>query len=240
MKKTVRRLIFTIGIILLVSGCTVDYNLSVDDNFIKENLSFTEVDTTKLDIIRTYGTFWMDDISYRNLINEYMNMNIASTRDNQQFYDKQLISDNGVGMNLSYKFDLDSYRESKIAYNCYKYFNVDNLDGIYTISTSKDFLCFNDDYPLLEQVNINITTKYKVLDNNATAVDGNTYRWVINKRNADNSQIIIKFQTESDNIFDNLINEDNKFLIIIIGILGIIGIIIVSYVYLKSRKNNKI
>ena len=45
---------------------------------------------------------------------------------------------------------------------------------------------------------------------------------------------------QSDNMFADIINEDNKFLILIIGMLGVIGIIIVSYVYLKSRKNNKI
>lgn len=240
MRKTVRQFIVLIGIILLLSGCTVDYDLNIDDDFVNENLSFVENDNSKLDTIRTYGTFWMDDISYRNLINEYMKMDIASTSDNKQFYDKQLISNNGVGMNLNSKFKLDNYSESKIAYNCYKYFNVDSEDGIYTISTSKDFLCFNDDYPLLEQVNINITTKYKVLENNADSVNGNTYSWVINKRNADNSKIIIKFKTKSDNVFANIINEDNKFLIIILGAIGVIGLIIVFYVYLKSKKNNKI
>ena len=143
-------------------------------------------------------------------------------------------------MSLNYKFNLENYQNSKSVYNCYKYFNVSNTDDTYTISTSKDFLCFNEDYPLLEQVNVNITTKYKVLETNATIIDGDTYSWVINKTNAENSQIIIKFQTKSDNMFADIINEDNKFLILIIGMLGVIGIIIVSYVYLKSRKNNKI
>ncbi len=240
MKKIVRNLIFIISAILLLSGCTVDYNLSIDSDFINENISFIENDMSKLDTIRTYGTFWMDDISYRDLINEYMKMNIASMRDNKSFYDKQLISDNGIGMSLNYKFNLENYQNSKSVYNCYKYFNVSNTDDTYTISTSKDFLCFNEDYPLLEQVNVNITTKYKVLETNATIIDGDTYSWVINKTNAENSQIIIKFQTKSDNMFADIINEDNKFLILIIGMLGVIGIIIVSYVYLKSRKNNKI
>lgn len=240
MKRIVRNFIFIISAILLLSGCTVDYNLSIDSDFINENLSFIENDMSKLDTIRTYGTFWMDDISYRNLINEYMKMDIASTRDNKNFYDKQLISDNGIGMTLNYKFDLENYQNSKSVYNCYKYFNVNNTDDTYTISTSKDFLCFNEDYPLLEQVNINITTKYKVLETNATIIDGDTYSWVINKRNAENSQIIIKFQTKSNNIFDNIITDDNKFLLIILGVLGAVGIIIVFYVYLKSKKNNKI
>lgn len=240
MKKIVRNLIFIISAILLLSGCTVDYNLSIDSDFINENISFIENDMSKLDTIRTYGTFWMDDISYRDLINEYMKMNIASMRDNKSFYDKQLISDNGIGMSLNYKFNLENYQNSKSVYNCYKYFNVSNTDDTYTISTSKDFLCFNEDYPLLEQVNVNITTKYKVLETNATIIDGDTYSWVINKTNAENSQIIIKFQTKSDNMFADIINEDNKFLILIIGMLGVIGIIIVSYVYLKGRKNNKI
>ncbi|MEI3530416.1 MAG: hypothetical protein V8Q75_05025 [Bacilli bacterium] len=240
MKRIVRNFIFIISAILLLSGCTVDYNLSIDSDFINENISFIENDMSKLDTIRTYGTFWMDDISYRDLINEYMKMNIASMRDNKSFYDKQLISDNGIGMSLNYKFNLENYQNSKSVYNCYKYFNVSNTDDTYTISTSKDFLCFNEDYPLLEQVNVNITTKYKVLETNATIIDGDTYSWVINKRNAENSQIIIKFQTKSNNIFDNIITDDNKFLLIILGVLGVIGIIIVSYVYLKSRKNNKI
>ena len=207
MKKIVRNLIFIISAILLLSGCTVDYNLSIDSDFINENISFIENDMSKLDTIRTYGTF---------------------------------ISDNGIGMSLNYKFNLENYQNSKSVYNCYKYFNVSNTDDTYTISTSKDFLCFNEDYPLLEQVNVNITTKYKVLETNATIIDGDTYSWVINKTNAENSQIIIKFQTKSDNMFADIINEDNKFLILIIGMLGVIGIIIVSYVYLKSRKNNKI
>ena len=181
MKKIVRNLIFIISAILLLSGCTVDYNLSIDSDFINENISFIENDMSKLDTIRTYGTFWMDDISYRDLINEYMKMNIASMRDNKSFYDKQLISDNGIGMSLNYKFNLENYQNSKSVYNCYKYFNVSNTDDTYTISTSKDFLCFNEDYPLLEQVNVNITTKYKVLETNATIIDGDTYSWVINK-----------------------------------------------------------
>lgn len=240
MQKLVKTYIVLVGIVFLLTGCTVDYNLNIDDSFIKEDISFVERNTNTFDIIRPYGTFWMDNISYRELMNEYMKMDVAATNDNLHFYNKNLITDNGLGLHLKYNFAIDDYGLNKVVYNCYKYFNVDNENGIYTISTSKAFLCFNEDNPLLEQVNVNIKTKYQVLENNANVVNGDTYSWIINKENADDSQIFIKFQTKNNRGLDNIISEDNQFLILILGVIGIVSIVVVTYIYLKGKKNNKI
>ena len=70
---------------------------------------------------------------------------------------------------------------------CYDNQNITYENNVLKINAS-GFNCY-DKYSVLNNVNLNVTTNYKVLNNNADKVVGNTYTWNITKNNVSNINI---------------------------------------------------
>ena len=232
MKKKILTLIL---LIFMVSGCSVEVNLDISDNKIKESNDITVLENaiyTK-EILRT---------SFRDYIPIYASDLIVDTVPDQPFsdvlyYNKNTTDlGNGYRFNYSYDFDIDKYGDARTIKDGFRDYSYSYRNDIISLSTDNEGLIYFNDYPLLEEVTVNIKTDYLVEENNADSVNGNTYTWVFNKDSKKSIDIVIDTSKSGDRVL-GIINVST---VITIGV--VIGIVLVILVILliRNKKNNKI
>lgn len=232
MKKKILTLIL---LIFMISGCSVEVNLDISDNKIKESNDITIYQNaiyTK-EILRT---------SFRDYIPIYASDLIVDTVPDQPFsdvlyYNKNTTDlGNGYRFNYSYDFDIDKYGDARTIKDGFRDYSYSYRNDIISLSTDSEGLIYFNDYPLLEEVTVNIETDYLVEENNADSVNGNTYTWVFNKDSKKSIDIVIDTSKSGDRVL-GIVNVST---LVTIGV--VIGIILIILVLLliRNRKNNKI
>ena len=223
-----KKIILFVLCFFLVTGCDIKYDLTIDNDSYDELVSMS--------FLKSENTY--NDISI------YSKSKTPITNDSKSddYYETK-IEDNGNYYDLIYHYqhNVDTFRHSYFLSNCYPNFNIQSDDKRIILSSGNRFMCFQGDDGLkADSVQINITTKLKVLNNNADEVNANTYTWRINNSNYENKPIEIilekafqiedvKFQNEASNLF---------FIIAIVIIL--VALIIVVFVKRKAKRNNNI
>ena len=136
---------------------------------------------------------------------------------------------------------MNTIRQSYFISNCYPNFSIQSSDDKITLSSGTDFRCINGDDALQsDSVEINITTKLKVLDNNADVVNGNTYTWNIDKNNYQSKSLDMVLQKSFD-LNEIVVQNEASYLTGIIAVVIIVVLLIIFiFVKFKQRKNNKI
>lgn len=171
-----KKKILLIGMIFLFTGCTTNYNLTIDNNTLREkveinipsNLSDKKKD--KIDDFFSYDLEAFTDVE--NGTNELYNI-------------KKAFVDNGYIYQINHDFLLDEFANSKIVNDCFSDFQYKNADEYIAIKASGKFACRYDN----KKVNINITTDRYVQEQNADSNEGNTYTWTIDSSNENNANI---------------------------------------------------
>ena len=212
--------------VLLFTGCTSNFNIEIKDESIIQNVSISmnNNELTKNSVAKT-----LEDI----VMNVYNDTEFLG-------YFSIVGSNKSNPLKAVNTYNLNSYDFDYALYYCYDNQNISYSNNNLKIETSNYFNCF-DKYNMLDEVNINVTTGYKVLETNADKIDGNTYTWNITKSNKKGIKLVL--DTTVDEIEEKEIKKEqiNKNLIfIIIGILVLLGFSTIIYVYIKSNKNNKI
>ncbi len=208
---------YLILMLLLLSGCTVNYNLDIEGNGIyKETITGT-VTNEELD---NNNSTDINDFSY--------NLNFATPliRDEGE-YAKEIIDKKGYKeFSYSYVFD-NNYDKSNIINTCFSGVLLSDDDEFYYYDFYGPFKCLYTD-----KININVTSKYAVIENNADKVNKNTYTWIID--NEDDSDIhlvvskdVLYQETKEKKIFTSF------------RIVGFIILVVLSLItYLLYRKKN--
>ena len=162
----IKKIFFLISLIFL-SGCTINYNLSIDKDVLTEDISGTVTNDEimpeiegKSDVNPKYYYLYLDDSALISDSNEKYTKNITDI-------------ENGKKFNFNYKYK-NNYDKSKIINSCFENSNVKETDTYYSIELSGEFYCLYSD-----KININVISNYVVLENNAKEVNGNKYSWVI-------------------------------------------------------------
>ena len=230
--------IFSILLVLLLcSGCSVTYNLDIDSKLnLTENVSIDADTSSDIEDISDYNKFL--PISY------YADESsiFSEKKDGVDYYNMGKKDDN-TSINFDYVFDVDKINDSVFAHSCYNYitvmnsYNKDEQRDELLISTSKNFLCF-DNYDNLDNVTVKIHTKRSVYSNNADFVDKNTYIWNINETNKNNASIQMVINSEI--IDEGIPFWEQNVLFIIVAIVMLISLIIYIFVKKRSDKVNKI
>ena len=164
------------------------------------NITFYQNVLYTKDIIKT---------SFRNYIPIYATDVIVDTEPDQphpdiKYYEKtETDLGNGYLFNYKYNFDIDKYKEARTIKDGFRSYNISFNEDNQTISLSTDSegILYFDDYPLLEEVTINIKTDYLVLENNADRVNGNTYTWVFTKDSKKSINMVIDTAENLNNSF---------------------------------------
>lgn len=218
-----KKIIFILVSLFILTGCDVEYNLEIVDDNINETVSvFLENNSDNKDKIDSL-------INY----DAYAVVNSIS----QKKYDKEVIkSDNKVNVNFKYNYLFDGYRKSSLFNSCYENYGLHYDDKYYYITTSEKFNCMVYDFVPIDNVKIKIKSIYKVIDNNADEIIDDVYVWNINSSNADNKPIKFVFDK---NTYDNVEDKNDFILLGIIIIIGI-GLILFGILWLVSKHKDKL
>ena len=221
-----KKILFLVFMIFLLSGCSAQYNLIIDNEEIIEKLNVENVTLKKSDKLLIPVKYNIDDPeAFEKKINgiDYYNVKKDEGKNNYQ---------------LNYKFSSYDFSDSRILNGCYD--KVESLynGSNYIISTIGSFTCF-ETYDKLEDIQIKITSHYKLVETNADKIEGNNYYWNINKSNIEKG---IYIELDTSVIEDSLkdVNLNNKALICIIIALIIIAGIIAAFIKKIINKNNYI
>ena len=223
-------------LVFMMCGCTAEVNLDISDDKIKEsvNITFYQNALYPKEIIKT---------SFRNYIPIYASDLIVDTEADEPYpdikYYEKTETDLGDGylFNYKYNFNIDEYREARTIKDGFKSYNVsyDNTSNTLTLSTNSGRILYFDDYPLLEEVTVNIKTDYLVEENNADKVDSNTYTWVFDRDSNKNINMVID-TTETIKEIDSRKSNNTMIIVSIVLVIGVILLLL----FVKYKKNDKI
>lgn len=224
MKKYIVLIIF----ILFITGCKVEYNLVIDDNFkVSEEVSMTGTD-------EFFSSFYKS--SKLNVVNMYLD---EGRKDDllKNGYQYEIIEMERPYLIAKKEYsNLSEYREQTIFLDQY-FDDIEVLEenGIISIKT-KDFKpIFADslDRYVIKTTKINITCPFMVVENNALEHDEktNTYSWYIND---DANDFSILFSYDENIRYE--VPGDIDWFMVISGIIIIVGLVIGKYVIKKKNK----
>lgn len=232
----IKKILLMFILILLLSGCSVEYNVSLENDSFKENGSLIEKKENK-DNLSKNGFSFEEQINYT-----YQSMhdvlNGQEMEKTQSFELKKIDTDKEIGLTYSNELKQNKYYLSPIIRQCYDNVSVKNSNNNIKISTGNYFKCF-DYYELLNNVTVNFTTNYKVVNNNADEIKDNTYTWFINKNNFKDKEISIEID-KSDISYNTLLDEkeSNVLIVFLIGLVLTVIFVFGFYTYYKVKFSN--
>lgn len=235
-----KRIILLIIAVLLTTGCTCEYNLTIDNNTYHEKIILTG--TTSEEIIN-FSNKWqipVDKEEY-NSIGGDTNSGVDVTGDIYEY------SKTGNNLVFNYDFTTSGINNSTAISQCYSKATIIAYQDSIIISTSDKVNCF-DRYAPLTNLKINITTTKPVKSHNADSVNGNTYTWNVNSTNANNKPINLLIDNSNasssstsnsngsnSNIKDNTKEKDYTFYIFCVIILLVM--LLGYFIFTKIKKD---
>jgi len=227
-----KKIIYIMIICLLSTGCTVEYNLNVDDKNIKEDITIQVQDSSTLDT-EMYNQ--LTNPKNKVYLNEYEYYKMNYTE-----------GENNIISHFTYKHDLEKYNQATVLDLCYSNRNIEVTEDKIIISTKGSFACaFTEFGENITNAKINITTNLKVIENNADEIYDNTYTWNINESNYTNKPITIVMEKTTGEKLKNVVkqievNSASKDLFIIYGGIALLLVLVILLVIIKLKKNNEI
>ena len=234
-----------LSLLLLFSGCTVDYNITIKNNnsvYEETNINGQKVKNSKeFESIR------------EGIVKEYRDIFI---RNNYKYEISN--NDNIVKLNLSKKSSIETFYQNSLYKELFEngeLFNTGNKWHFKTIGSnymSKLFVTSNFDEKTafnkkIDKLRINIKFEGKVIQNNADKYDKetNTYTWIFTKYNCNKG---IKFSYDSSikvvdikgNGFEDKKTFNFKHIILAVILVVIVSFMVAIIMISKNRITNKI
>ena len=175
-------------IIILTTGCTCRYDLTIDNNTYKETIT---LNASTNEEINDFNRKWAIPFDKNNFYSGDSNVDSSYAK---SIYKYKM---NNNRLTFTHDFSKNDYIDSTAVNVCYKTLSISSYNGSTIISTSNKVDCFGT-YPGLTNIVVNITVDKKVTNNNADRVSGNTYTWNINKNNAQNKGINLTFVNDNN------------------------------------------
>lgn len=223
--KKIKLVILVCGMVLL-SGCSAEYNLTIDETIMEENISAifdkkTESDyASRMEKIRRTAYYNFD------------------TRENEYYTFNKTEDDNNIFLNYNYKYTNNNLYKSEAVSRCYYKRIVNVTENNITINTDNQVACiYKDGNKEIDSITVNIRTDLIVLEHNADKVNDKVYTWYINDENYSNKPIYIKMEKEKSG--GSFVDQTISIVIIVLIIIAI-GIIIYLRTHKKHLQNNKI
>lgn len=215
-------------ILILITGCSVEYNLNIDSSFSEHTVYIPESSKEMID-----GTQYRLPALFSESRLTYDNSNLKEIK----YYNIKTLKDNKFSFNFVY--DDNQLNDSNIANSCYQFFSVDAKENEVSILTGNKFYCF-DVYEELDSVTININSNYKVIQSNADKIVGKKHTWYITRENASNKPIIFVYDKSKKNMTIMQYLIDNVPLVVVVGTTLMLGGITFLIINTKKKKANKI
>lgn len=210
---------------IFLTGCTVEYNITIDTNTVNE---LSQIKTT-VDELSDVGYNELNKDVQKSYHNEYKYYNVkTSTRNNI------------ITSQFQYDHKFKEYPFSRAIEMCYEEEIIKETDSKIIINTPKRVNCLIDNVEPnnpIDKLTINITTDLQVEKHNADKKKGNTYTWIVDKTNYNNKSIHIEIRKTQNH--NNLL-KNNLELIVVFSVFLVPLAIIIIYVRIRKKRNNKI
>ena len=203
--------------ILLLTGCTVNYNLEIDDNILKEKITGT---VTKEESKQNSKA--TDISTIYSIINEEQ----KPIYNKEEIYQKSL-KDNGNNID---NYTMEDFINSTIINTCFENHEIEQLDNYYSIRLSGNFYCLYS-----KKINIAVTSNLKVASNNADKIKDNTYIWTIDKNTTD-----IELAVDKDTPYTKPIKRGISSTFRIVCFIILIILSLITYLLYKKKNSSEI
>lgn len=231
-----KKILILMTFLLLTTGCTAEYNLTITENSYKEELVIIGENQ---DEISEFNNNWKIPIDKEE--NELL-LGLDGTPEIEGEIYKYNISNNKLIFN--YEFGKDEYSKSTVVSYCYDKLLVVNDYDYITISTSPKVNCISE-FPNITSIKVNIQTDKKVVHNNADSIKNNVYTWYITKDNIKNKSLSIKLENNIEEeinpeIPDNTSKEKQKgeYDLYIFLLILLVIVLIGNKLIIKLKGNN--
>lgn len=226
-----KKVLCIIMCLFIFSGCTVNYDLEINNNIVDENIYISE-NLSKFD----------ETIADSNIENAY-----SSFKNNKiiKYKNSKEKNGNSVTYNLYQTYALSDsvyLRTFTECFDAYKFIYADSTKTSYIIQTSEGFKCMDYEYQKIDSYKIKIKTNHVVINHNADEVNGNEYIWNIDSSNASTKSIKFEFKKEGTTNYEKKNNKKNdiKLIFIIVGICILLILVLILYIFSINAKRNKI
>ena len=237
MFKKMFKILLVYSMIILLSGCTVTYNLKISDNVMTEKITLTE---KKNLVDQKVADEQLESIFSEVSENNFKKYSVVKKE-----------KDDNINYSLGqvyYLDDIDSVNNIRIMKDCFDAYNIvysDDEETSLILQTSKGFHCLNYDYNEVDSVNIKIEVENEVISNNADSIDGNIYKWHIDKDNYSDKYISLEFKKNINNnsTKENVSSKTSiNFKYVILFVVIFVGIIVLVLLYAMglNKKRNKL
>ena len=218
------KIFLIIPLLILLTGCTVNYNLEINKDSITENISGTvtneeitpEIEGRSDVNPKYYYLYLADNVLFNDNTAKY-NKNITDIQDGKKF-----------NFNYTYK---NNYDKSMIINSCFENHKIIETDTYYSIELTGSFSCLYSN-----KIDINITSNYMVLENNAKKVEDNKYTWEI----TDSENVNIKLVVSKENKYEEPAKAKMFSTFQIIGFVVFAILTIITYFLYKKKNSGKI
>lgn len=240
MKKNIKMLIILI-FVFIISGCTIrsDIVMDVDGKV-----------TEKVSVLNSNDTFNSPSYSKEEVINFAIEEYLPALNFRNYSYET-IVGSKESGARFSNEYDnICSYFQDT-GFNQYVYKHVDCSEDDYfiTIKNDSDYIPYCgdcSDWPSLNNITLKLTLPVNAEENNADEVDGTTYIWKYDENSKDKDFYIKISKTDLENNRKLLEEQEkrkalkNKIITISTVIIILLALGIISLVFYKKYKRNKI
>lgn len=232
MKVKKIRLIIMLMLVFLVSGCSVEYNLVInEDSSINEEIIASEK-TNRLESMTRLNGEQACNYLYNMFKRDSDTSGASCSEKNSITYGTVRAIYTDVD-DLASKFKSDIFETVEV---------LKNDDEITITATQKEELGGDAGTTYIyNNIEVNITVPFEVVENNADSVSKNTYTWIIEEDEKVKTIKIVYKDKELPNranikISDNKYNLRYEYFIIGAIVAIILGIVV--FVFIRSKKNN--
>ncbi len=231
--KNLRKILLVL-IVIILSGCSVKYQLVINnDSSVNEKVIASD-NKTKLKNNTGMNEEQAVQYLYKMFDRDGLETHLTTTKDNNNIiatvtgyhnsideYTNNFMSDIFVTSGIKRKGD-----EVTLLFNQIREINPDDINRL-----------------VYDDIEISIALPFKVIEHNADEKNGNTYIWKIRKNKELREIKLVYNEKKVNNKFtfkflDTTFNIKYEF--IVLGIFALAILIIVVIVYLNNKKNNKV
>ena len=231
MKNKLKMMILFI-IIIMTSGCSVEYNLIINEDYSVSEKVIALENTKKMESLTRLKGDSAITYLYNTFKRDGEKINLSSNVESKNTKVTATTSHSSIEEYMS-KFKSDVFKKVIVQKN----------NGVVTFTADQtEKLSSDEDYSLIyDDITVNIYVPFKVIEHNADSVNGNTYSWTIKKdNNLKNIKILYDEGSKKNNVNIKINNKTYNINYVIIVISGIIVLLLVItlIVYIKNKKNN--
>lgn len=207
--------------LLLLTGCSIEYNVDINDNIVEETITGYVTDKEIGDGSKGTGL----NIYYDLLYKEQHALIFGD-----DLYTKN-ISEKGkkIYYNFEYAYE-NNYKDSMIINSCYENVLFTEDDNFYYINLGGEFSCMYAD-----KINVSVFSYNTIIDSNADKISDDKYIWTIENENDADINLTISKTLKKENYSNSSKGKGMKTFRIV---SFIILIILSAVVYLLYRKTN--